>query len=138
MSFKCQYTEFKKWLESTEKLARQFNDFLSDFVGETAERILAQAVKKTPVDTGNLRASWEITNMHKVGNNIVFDIKNDMEYATEIEFGHRLVDRNGNELRWVEGYFMLTLSIEYVSKRVKSNFKDAFYDFLARIDVDFK
>lgn len=47
-----------------------------------------------------------------VGNVVVIEVKNPVEYASYVEYGHRT--RNGAGQGWVEGKFMLTLSEQEV------------------------
>ena len=49
--------EFKKNMQIT---TEQYNNFLSDFLIERGEEVVAETKLNTPVDTGALRASWGI------------------------------------------------------------------------------
>ena len=50
--------------------------------------------------------------VNKVGNEYVIEIKNPVEYASYVEFGHRTKNHKG----WVEGKFMLTISEDEIRK----------------------
>ena len=43
----------------------------------------------TPVDTGDLRRSWELTGPDKKGLKFEMDLANPLEYALYVELGHR-------------------------------------------------
>lgn len=43
----------------------------------------------TPVDTGDLRRSWELTGPDKKGLKFEMDLANNLEYAEHVEYGHR-------------------------------------------------
>lgn len=43
----------------------------------------------TPVDTGDLRRSWELNGPDKKGFKFEMDLANNLEYALYIELGHR-------------------------------------------------
>lgn len=43
----------------------------------------------TPVDTGDLRRSWELTGPDKKGLKFEMDLSNNLEYAEHVEYGHR-------------------------------------------------
>ena len=43
----------------------------------------------TPVDTGDLRRSWELTGPDKKGIKFEMDLANNLEYALYVELGHR-------------------------------------------------
>lgn len=114
--------DMKELLEYSRNLAKgsdAFEDFLKDFLIEMANRIIAKVKRKgrTPVDTGALRSSWKLGNLISDGKNISVQILNGMEYATYIEYGHRIV-RNGAEVGWYEGRFMLKISIDEVRKQM--------------------
>ena len=114
--------EFRGLIEFHRKVldaSQGFEDFLKDFLIEMANRILARVKRKdrTPVDTGALRNSWSISDVNSDGKNIFIEIKNPQEYATDIEYGHRIV-RNGAEVGWYEGRFMLKTSIDEIRKQM--------------------
>lgn len=112
--------EFRDLIEFHRKIllaSESFEDFLKDFLIEMANRIIAKTRPRTPVDTGALRNSWKLGNLISDGKNISIEIKNPQEYATEIEYGHRIV-RNGAEVGWYEGRFMLKISIDEIRKQM--------------------
>ena len=43
----------------------------------------------TPVDTGDLRRSWELTGPDKKGSKFEMDLANPLEYVEFVEYGHR-------------------------------------------------
>lgn len=43
----------------------------------------------TPVDTGDLRRSWELAGPDKKGLKFEMDLTNNLEYAEHVEYGHR-------------------------------------------------
>ena len=68
----------------------------------------------TPVDTGDLRRSWELTGPDKKGSKFEMDLANNLEYALYIEYGHRqepgrFVPAIGKRLKadFVKGHYML-------------------------------
>lgn len=114
--------EFRDLIEFHRKLlgaSEGFEDFLKDFLIEMANRILVRVKRKdrTPVDTGALRNSWKLGNLISDGKNISVEILNGMEYASYVEYGHRIV-RNGAEVGWYEGRFMLKISIDEIRKQM--------------------
>ena len=118
--------EFRDLIEFHRKVlgaSEGFEDFLKDFLIEMANRILARVKRKdrTPVDTGALRNSWSISDVNSDGKNIFIEIKNPMEYASYVEYGHRIV-RNGSEVGWYEGKFMLKISIDEIRKQMPHRF----------------
>lgn len=157
MGFKL---DMKELLEYSKKLAKAsdgFEDFLKDFLIEMAYRIIARVKRKdrTPVDTGALRNAWGIetekteiveskNNQGKKmlktirsgdirynGKEISLVLSNPMEYASYIEYGHRIV-RNGAEVGWYEGRFMLKISIDEVRKQMPLRYKKDFESWCER------
>lgn len=150
--------DMKELLEYSRNLAKgsdDFEDFLKDFLIEMANRIIAKTKPRTPKDTGALRSSWGIeTEKTKViestndqgrkilktirtgdikynGKEISLVLSNPMEYATEIEYGHRIV-RNGVEVGWYEGKFMLKTSIDEVKRQMPLRYKIKFENWCER------
>lgn len=80
---------------------------------KVAKRIALLAIRKvkkmTPVDTGDLRNNWKFY-IRKKGNAFTILIYNQLEYASFVEKGHRIVV-GGQTIGWVEGKFMLKLSM---------------------------
>lgn len=131
MGFKL---DMKELLEYSKKLAKSsdnFEDFLKDFLIEMANRIIAKTKPRTPVDTGALRNSWELGHFVFNKKDIGVEILNPMEYATEIEYGHRIV-RNGVEVGWYEGKFMLKTSIDEVKRQMPLRYKIKFENWCER------
>lgn len=143
MGFKLDMKELLEYSKKLTNASKEFEDFLKDFLIEMAYRIIAKVKRKdrTPVDTGALRNAWGIetekteiveskNNQGKKmlktirtgdikynGKEISLILSNPMEYATEIEYGHRIV-RNGAEVGWYEGRFMLKISIDEIRKQM--------------------
>ena len=68
----------------------------------------------TPVDTGDLRRSWELTGPDKKGLKFEMDLANPLEYVEFVELGHRqepgrYVPAIGKRLKadFVKGHYML-------------------------------
>lgn len=114
---KFDFNEFKK-LAGTFKKAldeRVIERFIRDFLLEMAMRSLRKIKKRTPVDTGQLRRSWEVGKVEKKGNVYEITIVNPTEYAAYVEYGHR----TGKNLdKWVEGRFMMTISMKEIEREL--------------------
>lgn len=68
----------------------------------------------TPVDTGDLRRSWELAGPDKKGLKFEMDLSNNLEYVEYVEYGHRqepgrFVPAIGKRLKadFVPGFYML-------------------------------
>ena len=129
-------TEWKKMQEKLQKISQNSKDdslayFLKGFMVEMAERVIAKTKPRTPVDTGALRQAWILGDVHRDGNNISVEILNGMEYATFIEYGHKIV-RNGIEVGWCNGRFMLTISINEIRNQIPARFAVEWSNFCKR------
>ena len=112
------------------------DEFFKDVLHTAGMRLQRRAEKRTPVDTGQLRKNWKVHEDKVRGWNHTVDVENPVEYATYVEYGHRpnwqgmikgKKNKQGTKMlkfgnmemedgtpakAWVEGYFMLTKSID--------------------------
>lgn len=151
MSTDFDFKEFENYTKKFEKMTTEFDEFLRNFLLKQAQRVVANAKRRTPVDTGAMRASWgigsqkisltkvgsgksvkidpensTIADISVVGNNFEVEIWNSVDYASYIEWGHRT--RGGGS--WVEGYYILTISISQVENAIPARFNNEFTKFL--------
>lgn len=134
MGFSVDFSDFEKFAKSVQGLEKGFNDFLKLFLVEMAERVLAKAKPKTPVDTGALRSAWELGDVSGSGNTLEVEILNGMEYATDIEYGHRIV-RGGIEVGYYNGRFMLKTSIDEVRRQMPLRYVKEFEKFCKSLGI---
>lgn len=131
MGFSVNFQDLNKFLNSAGRIEGDFNNFLRKFLIRMAMRVIAKAKPRTPVDTGALRAAWQLGEISGSGNDIEVEILNPMEYATHIEYGHRIV-RGNVEVGWYEGRFMLKLSIDEIKAQMPAGYDDEFKRFCER------
>ena len=116
--------EFKQLQDKISKMDREFENFLKEYMVEMAERVIAKTKRKTPVGTpestgipnyvgGTLKRNWQLGKIIAEGKKISVEILNPTEYATEVEYGHRIMGGAGHsiEVGWKDGRFMLTTSV---------------------------
>ncbi len=133
---KFKAADFKKLQTKLNKLKEENVElFIEECAKELAARLLAKVIKRTPVGQypkssgkkgGTLRRGWtaktheeaasggktdakayaDSLSIKHVGNELVIEIVNPVEYASYVEFGHRTANHKG----WVQGCFMLTIS----------------------------
>ena len=158
-SSKFDYKQFQAYVNNFEKMTKDFENFLKRYLLQQAQHCVSLGKKRTPVDTGALRASWgigsqklvlkssidsegkinvsfdeansTIADISVVGDNFEVTIWNGMEYASYVEYGHNTLSGS-----WVDGYFMLTISITEVQRAMPSRFNTAFKQFLKERGVD--
>lgn len=91
---------------------------LKQGIEKTALKVGTQAMRNvkslTPVKEGNLRRQWSVVGPSYLGNVFVIELKNNAEYASYVENGHRqtpgrYVPAIGKRLKasWVPGQHML-------------------------------
>ena len=116
---------FKELEKSLTKIQKDVDDFIVSLSKEVAARLLSKVIRRTPVGQykkgsgkvgGTLRRGWtagkkrvdfiEGIQVNKRGGIYEVVIKNSVEYASYVEFGHRTKNHKG----WVPGRFMLTIS----------------------------
>lgn len=129
---KVDTSELEKFAEQLEKFDVDF--MCEQIAKELAARFLAKVIKRTPVGQyddervgGTLRRGWttqgnrsgseglkttgakqfvDTLKVHQYGGVYVIELKNPVEYASYVEYGHRT--RGGGS--WVQGRFMMTIS----------------------------
>lgn len=115
--------DFKALQEMQKKLSAlqgaDLDGFCGDCAKEIAQRLLRKTVNLTPVGQypegsgkigGTLRRNWKVGEIQRIGGDYVVEVYNPTEYAPYVEYGHRT--RGGK--RWVEGRFMLSISVKEV------------------------
>lgn len=85
---------------------------------DEADRLIAQAKKLTPVDTGTLRGTYFRTEVKVSGSDYSIEVVNPLKYAVPVEGGHRL----GKTTRFYPGVFMLERAMEIVLKNFRGKF----------------
>lgn len=97
----------------------ELDAFCRECASEIAQRLLRKTKKRTPVGQypkgsgkmgGTLRRNWKVGEIKKVGSQYVVEVFNPTHYAPYVEYGHRTRGGKG----WVEGRFMLSISVKEV------------------------
>jgi len=116
------YSDLVKFKEQLQRVEKEFDTFLRNFLYEQALRALAKTIKNTPVDTGLLRASWQLSDIIRKGDNLEIWLCNYVNYAGYREYGHMTSNRKG----WVEGKFMCTIAIAEVEREMQARWNREF------------
>ncbi|WEV40357.1 HK97 gp10 family phage protein [Lactobacillus sp. ESL0684] len=102
---------------------------LKKAVEHSGTHIAFEALKRlkatTPVKTGHLRRSWFYTGMHYDGSGFVVNLKNDAEYASFVENGHRT--QGGGS--WVPGLFFMKKATESINHQLPQLVSPALKEF---------
>lgn len=135
-------------------MQKEYPAFIENFLKEMALRCLAETKKRTPVDSGELREKWVLSDIRKEGSVLEIDLINPMNYASHVEQGHRQKERflpfhvldSGQSLKlkqeleskypgakgimlkekWIPGAFMAEISLEEIREEMPQQYKRAF------------
>lgn len=132
------YSEFQKYRDNFAKLTREFDGWIHRFLLNEGLRFIAEVKPRTPVDTSDLRNHWKLDGMTRSGDTLQVWFVNPMYYATFVEYGHAKPYRSGaveGGPDWVEGYFMMTVSLEIIERNMPARFNQQFQVFLASLGV---
>ena len=149
------YSEFEQLLKNYEDVQKEFLIFLKKFMLEMGLRVLAQTQNLTPVDSGNLREKWEISDVYVEGDDLLIALFNPVEYASHVEDGHMQYKRfvpgewQGDKFKYIKGhkkgmvlnekfipgFHMARISITKVEKEMPARFNKAFSQFMKRMGV---
>lgn len=135
---KADFKELKALQQRIEKLSTvDFNRFYTEAAKDIASRLLTKVKKRTPVIYGKLRDAWAVLPIERQGDQYIITVINGLQYASYVEYGHRQQpgrfipghwegerfiynpdDEGGMVLKkaWVEGRFMLTISVQELER----------------------
>ena len=133
------YTEFKEYRKNFNHLYKEFQDWLYGFILKQGLHFIREVKPRTPVDTGDLRNHWELDpNIVRMGDVYHCYFTNVMEYASYVEYGHAKPYKSGvgpGSIDWVDGYFMMTVSIEEVQRKMPKRFDNEFRLYLKELGL---
>ncbi|WP_019124640.1 HK97 gp10 family phage protein [Peptoniphilus grossensis] len=112
---KIDVRELEDLKKNFKKFEKMLDKIMEEAIEDIALRTLRKITKRTPVDTGNLRLSWDISRAKKTSTGYQIEILNPTEYAPYVEYGHRIV-AGGATIGWKEGVFMMTISEKEMEK----------------------
>lgn len=124
--------DLKHLLETVENIHDKYIDFLSKFMLEIGMRTIAQVKKITPVDTGNLRNRWELSNITKEGDILNIYLINPVEYASHVEYGHFYDTNEGKKYK--AGVYMAKISIDKLVNEIPARYEKALKKFIRDLE----
>jgi hypothetical protein len=154
------FREFQDLLDSFKEVQKQHEAFLRKFLTEMGMRALAQTKMLTPVDTGNLRNRWELSQVFRKGDELYVVLFNPVEYASHVEDGHMqrrrflpieyLEDSPANakmvasikqkygddakgvmlQYKWIPGHHMARISIAKIEREIPKRYEKALKQFM--------
>ena len=128
------YSEFRRYRNNFNNMYLQFDAWLTMFLLKEGMMFIAGVKPRTPVDTGDLRNHWQLQGISRDGNTLKCWFVNSMYYATFVEYGHAKPYRAGaaeGSADWVDGYFMMTVTLDQIQRAMPARFDAAFTQFLS-------
>lgn len=134
----CDFSELQAFADSLQSMTNSMAEIMDLCAKELAQRLIRKTIKRTPVgeydkpvnfvtkegqrvsfqprtgkEGGNLRRGWSTKNVrvYHSPSTCLIEIRNPVEYASYVEYGHRTV--NGG---WVPGRFMMTISADEIQR----------------------
>lgn len=132
------FSEFQKYRDRFAAMYVQYDAWLAKFLLQQGMRFIAKVKPRTPVDTGDLRNHWQLDGMSREGNVLKCWFVNSMYYATFVEYGHAKPYKSGaseGSPDWVDGYFMMTVTLDEIERAMPSRFDAAFKQYLKSMGV---
>lgn len=125
---------------ANQKAIEKYRKELEAMVGEIRtidEKILNRAMNEglkqvkqlTPAGVyknrtgGTLRRNWSRTRVFKTQTYVTATLYNNTGYALYVNYGHRVVNKNGETIGWVNGKFMLEKSLYRIEKTLEREFR---------------
>ena len=98
------------FLKNIDNIQNNFYEDLENLIKKHGVLLFKNTKMKTPVDTGQLRRSWQLK--YKKGD-LYIRLYNNTEYGIYVEYGHRT--RGGKS--YVEGSYMLKKTFEKTEEK---------------------
>lgn len=146
--------DLKEYIERFDTATRGLNQFKKQFLLKQAISIRNEAQRRTPVDTGALKASWYVGNekfelqanrkgkitkktiseadIRSVGRKMSVVIGNGQEYASFIEYG----TRNEDESQRIKPFNMISVPIQRYQRNGYKRFNTALRKYLKEKGID--
>ena len=138
MSARFDYSDFENYRRNFYKMYKDYDSWLTSFLLQEGMRFIAGVKPRTPVDTGDLRNHWQLDGITLEEGALHCWFVNSMYYATHVEYGHAKPYKAGaaeGGPDWVEGYFMMTVTLEQIERAMPARFEAAFSQFLLSLGV---
>lgn len=119
----CDFSELQAFADSLQTMTNNMSEIMDLCAKELAQRLIRKVIKRTPVGVyskksgkkgGTLKKGWSQDGKYKIYHSpsaCLIEIKNPVEYASYVEYGHRTV--NGG---WVSGHPMMTISAAEIQR----------------------
>jgi hypothetical protein len=109
------------FINNINNIQSNFHIDLQSLVEKHGGILLRNTKMKSPVNTGQLRRSWELEK-----DDLYVKVFNNTEYGLHVEYGHRIVGRDGKVKGVAEGVYMLKTSFEKTKKNFEEDLENLF------------
>ena len=109
------------FINNINNIQSNFHIDLQSLVEKHGGILLRNTKMKSPVNTGQLRRSWELEK-----DDLYVKVFNNTEYGLHVEYGHRIVGRDGKVKGVAEGVYMLKTSFEKAKKNFEEDLENLF------------
>lgn len=106
-------------INKTVKMGQNMTTAGEALVKEVALAGLKESVKTSPVDTGTLARSWQLTPVKKTGSGIQGGYSSNVHYLYAVNYGYKAYGTR----KWIEGKFMIEKGEQAMIKQSKSSLK---------------
>lgn len=119
----CDFSELQAFADSLQAMTDNMSEIMDICAKELAQRLIRKVIKRTTAGVyskksgkkgGTLKKGWSQDGKYKIYHSpsaCLIEIKNPVEYASYVEYGHRTV--NGG---WVPGRLMMTISVDEIQR----------------------
>jgi HK97 gp10 family phage protein len=113
--FSVQLTGLEKFMRQVRYFHTHIPDAIQKALMTIAEELEAEISGISPVDTGELKRSWDLSDIRVENGNYIIDVTNDEEYMRYQNYG----------TRYIKGKHFLEISCAEVEKRMAPHIHDA-------------
>lgn len=119
---KAAIDQFRKELKS---MLSDISDMDIAILNKAGNKAVRRLKEETPVDTGFMRKSWRSAPAVKnKANEVKKAIVNTADYASYVNDGHRIVNKDGETVGLVEGKYMLEKALSHADKDIAKAFEE--------------
>lgn len=104
--------QLKKYQANIQKMIADMPSLMNTLAAQEGETLASQIKNVTPVDTGTLRLNWH-SHVDVKSNVYTVWVTNNMEYASFVEKGHRIVNKRGETIGWWQGKFPMRIGMRF-------------------------
>lgn len=127
------FTEFQAYRDNFMKMYLGYQKWLNQFLLNQGLKFIRDVKLRTPVDHGDLRQQWALDGITRKGDILEVHFVNPMYYASFVEYGHAKPYKAGaaeGSADWVDGYFMMTVTIDEIERNLPARFDKEFRNYL--------